>query len=95
MDLHNGSWTAGPIAMRAAAGDQAVNRAWTPPDRSHDTYRRTPPMNPSTTVVTGRVSMAYTFQLGPGPSGVRMLIARDPEQHDELIRNRLTQFHDN
>lgn len=49
-------------------------------------------------VLAGRgdvTQLRYRVQIGPGPSGVSMLIARRPQQKDDLIANRLQQFHDN
>lgn len=36
--------------------------------------------------------LSYTARIGPGPSGVSMLIDREPERADEIIARRLTQF---
>ena len=36
--------------------------------------------------------LSYTARIGPGPSGVSMLIEREPERADEIIARRLTQF---
>lgn len=36
--------------------------------------------------------LRYTARIGPGPSGVTMLIARDPDRADEIVANRLEQF---
>jgi len=36
--------------------------------------------------------LAYTGRIGPGPSGVTMLIDREPERAEEIIARRLTQF---
>jgi uncharacterized protein YndB with AHSA1/START domain len=36
--------------------------------------------------------LSYTARIGPGPSGVSMLIGREPERADEIIARRLTQF---
>ena len=36
--------------------------------------------------------LTYTARIGPGPSGVSMLIGREPERAEEIIARRLTQF---
>ena len=42
--------------------------------------------------ISGGTRLSYTAQIGPGPSGVSMLIAREPERAEEIIERRLTQF---
>ena len=36
--------------------------------------------------------LSYTARIGPGSSGVTMLIDREPERAEEIIANRLAQF---
>lgn len=36
--------------------------------------------------------LSYTARIGPGPSGVSMLIEREPERAAEIIERRLAQF---
>ena len=40
----------------------------------------------------GGTRLSYTAQIGPGPSGVSMLIEREPERAEEIFERRLTQF---
>lgn len=41
---------------------------------------------------TGGSRLRYTARLGPGPSGVTMLIGRDPGHAEEIIEGRLDEF---
>lgn len=42
--------------------------------------------------VDGGTEVRYTACIGPGRSGVSMLIAREPQRRDEIVANRLRQF---
>lgn len=56
------------------------------------------PANPSATwrfelsPIPGGSRLSYTGRIGPGPSGVTMLIERDPDHAAEIVANRLEQF---
>ncbi|MBU3748908.1 MAG: SRPBCC family protein [Mycobacterium sp.] len=39
-----------------------------------------------------RTRLRYTAEIGPGPSGVTMLIERSPERAEQIIDGRLAQF---
>ena len=41
---------------------------------------------------TGGTRLSYTARIGPGSSGVSMLIDREPERAEEIISRRLAQF---
>jgi hypothetical protein len=42
--------------------------------------------------ITEGTRLSYTALIGPGSSGVTMLIDREPERADEIIARRLAQF---
>ena len=56
------------------------------------------PANPAATwryelsPIPGGSRLSYTGRIGPGRSGVTMLIERDPDHADEIIANRLREF---
>lgn len=40
----------------------------------------------------GETELRYTACIGPGRSGVSMLVAREPQRRDDIVTNRLRQF---
>jgi len=83
-----GTWT---TRSTIVAFDPPTQLAWAvgDPDNRAATWRF---------LLTGHHDVSqlrYRVVIGPGPSGVTMLIARDPTRRGFVIAHRLKEFHDN